>query len=1292
MNGRRTNAPEPSKAPARKAGETRRPAAGARLGGDVLTETLARLGNRGMQRLLRQLRPREAPAPGAGALVSTARVAAGAELPPAVRQGLAPTLGDLSGVRVHTDAAADAASRALGTPAFTVGRDLFFARGAYAPGSAAGRKVLAHEAAHAVQQARAAPTAAPALGRNDAAERDAHRAVEAGRRPEFAAAEMQVMAYSPTTNPDELVKEFNAQGDEWSDRLEFAPGLGGHLFEVAAQGPAQYEFVVGVVYKLETGAERKRAVSGFQDRAGTAALDEFARTDSGRWMLTNLRNIYNLAFAALDPSEIAYKIRLDDALGRGEGRNRAEAALAAAAKRGATAEALTPEFVDPLEITDRLRLVRRMLAALRAKYGKDEEIEPAITALEADLEERFATRPGEALDFEEDARQVGATQVIVERVGRSLAQFEQWLPQPGSAAEMSPLAFVISAITEGPQAALAQLQLTLPTPGITAGMGPLEVHFLALAGRVRSAWVAALRGAAAPEGPRLLAIAEAESAALPGALDQLYLGSVASHVGYIQQLAGRVQEMTGWAKWVSGEIEAINKERDAIAEDRRKGADEADLSKRAEKVQARQETVRLSIDGIQLWEQAVRAQEAMYTRTGWAGKLAPHFIVALRSASRIQIRCQEMKTAATGGDLATLRTLVLRNRDDPDIQEFLASVPLFIAGANVLPGLVGNLLLSFGILKVASAAGSLAGRLVSAGEGASLLNVAAQVGLESITFTAVSRKLQSAVGDAPRSSFLLDLALNTGLFGALRFTGSLIHTTLTERGFEVLGWTATQATSFGLLQAFGALRFRLEAGRWVSAAELKDMTVDNLILYGLMIKPEVLPAEARAHGRFKVLETLHGKYADRLEGIEDARAQLAARIAEELKPGRKGDPAADKTLKPAADELEKGARALADEIARDPEVPLDKLKEELSNPDLPASEAVRETARELLAESFDVPPEAGLERAGGETQYTYENGATDLVEAGLEAKGVPYEEETGEDGLQTIVAEPAAGPPMVLAERAEAPKPEAAPKRRYVPSPPPKPPKPPRKRRPRSLPKGEIFGSDGRLTKQGVSRVRRFKRYRKATEDEANLAVKDPDVLEGLTREHYKRMVNRGEITGKVLPPKKNIREYAKVLPNEGPGRAPNLDQATIEFLRSNPKLMDELTTRLKDLRDTLGMPEDLLPEAAIKKDPWTAAGKLREKATVSKADPQLQRAANDFVDILSRSIGNLQPDLVLLDEANSSLTVVDPTHTVSTQFEVFHQFKTMLYARVLELYTGLPAEAVEFRSPREKRDLKIPR
>jgi len=59
---------------------------------------------------------------------------------------------DFSQVRVHTDEPAAASARTLGTLAYTVGPHIAFAAGRFVPSSGDGRRLLAHELAHVVQQ------------------------------------------------------------------------------------------------------------------------------------------------------------------------------------------------------------------------------------------------------------------------------------------------------------------------------------------------------------------------------------------------------------------------------------------------------------------------------------------------------------------------------------------------------------------------------------------------------------------------------------------------------------------------------------------------------------------------------------------------------------------------------------------------------------------------------------------------------------------------------------------------------------------------------------------------------------------------------------------------------------------------------------------------------------------------------------------------------------------------------------------------------------------------------------
>jgi len=70
---------------------------------------------------------------------------------------------DFSAVRVHAGPDAAVSAEALAAKAFTIGSDILFGSGEFAPETASGRALLAHELAHVVQQQRggAAPAEAP---------------------------------------------------------------------------------------------------------------------------------------------------------------------------------------------------------------------------------------------------------------------------------------------------------------------------------------------------------------------------------------------------------------------------------------------------------------------------------------------------------------------------------------------------------------------------------------------------------------------------------------------------------------------------------------------------------------------------------------------------------------------------------------------------------------------------------------------------------------------------------------------------------------------------------------------------------------------------------------------------------------------------------------------------------------------------------------------------------------------------------------------------------------------------
>ena len=98
----------------------------------------------------------------------------GQPLPDVSRQFFEPLFGhDFSNVRIHTDSVAAKSAQSINALAYTTGNNIVFNQGQYAPNSASGQKLMAHELTHVVQQGNVIqpyrPTGSPHYGVGDTA-------------------------------------------------------------------------------------------------------------------------------------------------------------------------------------------------------------------------------------------------------------------------------------------------------------------------------------------------------------------------------------------------------------------------------------------------------------------------------------------------------------------------------------------------------------------------------------------------------------------------------------------------------------------------------------------------------------------------------------------------------------------------------------------------------------------------------------------------------------------------------------------------------------------------------------------------------------------------------------------------------------------------------------------------------------------------------------------------------------------------------------------------------------------
>jgi hypothetical protein len=103
----------------------------------------------------------------------------GRPLDPATRAFMEPRFGhDFSQVRVHTDAQAAASARAVNALAYTVGRNVVFGAGQYSAETSTGKRLIAHELAHVIQQGEVMPYSTVSMQRQ-AIDKEGEEMIEA---------------------------------------------------------------------------------------------------------------------------------------------------------------------------------------------------------------------------------------------------------------------------------------------------------------------------------------------------------------------------------------------------------------------------------------------------------------------------------------------------------------------------------------------------------------------------------------------------------------------------------------------------------------------------------------------------------------------------------------------------------------------------------------------------------------------------------------------------------------------------------------------------------------------------------------------------------------------------------------------------------------------------------------------------------------------------------------------------------------------------------------------------------
>jgi hypothetical protein len=195
----------------------------------------------------------------APASVDHALASSGQPLEPALRQDMEQRLGqDFSQVRVHNDATSEKSARHVNAHAYTRGYDIVFGAGRFAPATVDGRRLLAHELTHVVQQTQG--------DNNNSIQRDV------AENNEFLA-------------PDDLVEKYENAIDQ-----KLFGGLARLLVDAIYSHPTPYQYVTEVfeaIHDYDSDLEDDLGAE-FINQLPSAKLDQMAKAYDGRYTLTVL--------------------------------------------------------------------------------------------------------------------------------------------------------------------------------------------------------------------------------------------------------------------------------------------------------------------------------------------------------------------------------------------------------------------------------------------------------------------------------------------------------------------------------------------------------------------------------------------------------------------------------------------------------------------------------------------------------------------------------------------------------------------------------------------------------------------------------------------------------------------------------------------------------------------------------------------------------------------------------------------------------------------------------------------
>jgi hypothetical protein len=273
----------------------------------------------------------------------------GQPLDVATRTFMEPRFGhSFANVRVHTDDLAAASAGAVDARAYTVGSHVAFGTGQFHPESPGGRKLIAHELAHVVQQA---DRLRPDTLRIEPARGTGERQAESMAR---AVAGLEIGARHAGSLPAgsievSLQRQTTSTADDWDFSVDDYQALrqGGGYLDFAPDGawlptPMKENILVTLMYLYETAGQRAMRMHAGASAVGSSSVGVVPFTGVNRRDLFHAHVVVRRA-GMLDPSRAALQSRFVEA------RERSDEVI----RGGEVTEANRPAYTTAVQAAER---------------------------------------------------------------------------------------------------------------------------------------------------------------------------------------------------------------------------------------------------------------------------------------------------------------------------------------------------------------------------------------------------------------------------------------------------------------------------------------------------------------------------------------------------------------------------------------------------------------------------------------------------------------------------------------------------------------------------------------------------------------------------------------------------------------------------------------------------------------------------------------------------------------------------------------------------------------------------